>query len=158
ALLIVPSLLLVGLWAWRQQRSPRSAVQLAAAVAAAAALAGGWWYLRNQLLYGDPTAVHIILQTYRSRSIAEGLAVWSQALPYAWTTFWGRFGHGEVVLPASIYQALGAATLLAVVMLAWRWSTLDRFRRVVLVFLTVAGLVELGGLLAYLTIDPSGYN
>jgi 4-amino-4-deoxy-L-arabinose transferase-like glycosyltransferase len=138
----------------------------------AAAITCGGWYLRNQLLYGDPTAVQISRQA--SQTVAEGVSTWGASLKYAWSTFWGRFGQGDVVLPQPVYDGLSALTLLAALGLVLklvrfvrrRWSALASRQPTFLlaarpiwpyVFLAVAGLVEFLELLGYLTINPSGY-
>jgi 4-amino-4-deoxy-L-arabinose transferase-like glycosyltransferase len=138
----------------------------------AAAVTAGPWYLRNQLLYGDPTAVKISRQA--SQSVVEGVGMWSASLKYAWSTFWGRFGQGDVVLPQVIYDTLAVITLLAAVGLTLklarcvhrRWlspatrqpASCRTFQPLwPFVFLALAGLVEFLELLGYLTINPSGY-
>src|SRR5205085_8650803 len=112
----------VGAWGMRARVPVRKIGLLIGLMLAAAALSGGWWYVRNLVLYGEPTAVNVNLQAYGGRTVAQGLAVWNQALPYAWTTFWGRFGHGDVVLPGAIYVGLAAVCVVALagLVLAWR--------------------------------------
>ncbi len=158
AVFLIPAAV-VAVLAWAYQRRPplpRGALTLGALLATAAA-SGGWWYWRNQVLYGEPSAVNVNLQAYGGRSLAQGLAVWRQALPYAWTTFWGRFGHGDVVLAGWIYAAIGLLVILAVPGLIWRSLRPSTLPRPALAFLAAAGLGELAGLLAYLTLSPSGY-
>ncbi|MBI4770506.1 MAG: glycosyltransferase family 39 protein, partial [Chloroflexi bacterium] len=151
AFLLVPAALLVMAGSGRRVASAASRV---AWLGAGAALGGGWWYLRNLLVYGDPTAVGANLNAYGGQTAAQGVALWGQSLPYAWTTFWGRFGHGEVVLPGWIYLTLAGISLLAAIGLALRLFRAPD--RVPLLFLAGAGLVEFAGLLVYLTLSPTG--
>ncbi len=147
----------VAAWAWRARVPVRQANQYVAIVLGAAAVSGGWWYVRNVVLYGEPTAVNVNLQAYGGRTIAEGIAVWNQALPYAWTTFWGRFGHGDVVLPSWIYIGLAVFCLVAVVGLVRAWRRPHWIPRAEFAFLALAGALEFTGLMGYLTLSPSGY-
>jgi 4-amino-4-deoxy-L-arabinose transferase-like glycosyltransferase len=169
----------IAAWAWQQRLPWRRMVWLLTALLGAAVAGGGWWYARNQWLYGEPTALNVNFQAYGGRTVAEGLAVWHQALPYAWTTFWGRFGHGDVVLPAWFYWAMGALVVGAAAGWlgriahwgatspdvegtglrrsapgeVWRLRTPD----LALLFLVIVGLGEIVGMLGYLTLSPSGY-
>ncbi|MEP7356986.1 MAG: hypothetical protein ABI847_07075, partial [Anaerolineales bacterium] len=147
----------VAAWGWRARTPLRQTALLAGLVLAGAAASGGWWYARNLILYGEPTAVNVNLQAYGGRTLAQGVAVWNQALPYAWTTFWGRFGHGDVVLPSFFYIGLAVFCMVALagLVLAWRrslWVPRPEFA-----FLALAGVLEFFGLLGYLTLSPSGY-
>jgi hypothetical protein len=147
----------IAAWAWRGRVPTRRAGLIAGLVLAAAAASGGWWYVRNQVLYGEPTAVNVNLQAYGGRTLAQGVAVWNQALPYAWTTFWGRFGHGDVVLPSFIYLGLVVFCLVGTVGLVRAWRRPEWLPRPVFAFLALAGVLEFFGLVGYLTLSPSGY-
>jgi len=156
-LLIVPAVFVVGAWGRaRRQPLPRIVGYLAL-MGAAAAVTGGWWYLRNQFLYGEPTALGVNFEAYGGRSIVAGVAVWWQALPYAWSTFWGRFGHTDVVLPDWIYLTLGVITLLALLGLVFRILKSGEADSTLMAFLILAGVSEFAGLMGYLTLSPSGY-
>lgn len=153
-------------WAWldwvaHTRPGVRRAVGHLAGLGAAAALVSGWWFMRNLALYGDPTAMNANLAAFGSQSVAEGVANWGPALGYAWTTFWGRFAHGEVNLPEPVYVCLWAPTLAAAVGAAWRgWRARraagPRWR--VMAFLAVAGLAHFAALMGYLTLSPTGAN
>ncbi len=158
ALLLVPCLLLVLVWGRENQESVGGTAALIGMLALGAAAGGGWWSLRNQIIYGDWTGVTPHLDTYGRQSVVAGVALWGQSLPYAWTTFWGRFGYGDLVLPAWTYQTLAAISLLALAGLALAWRKLDRTTRALALFLGVAAVVELAGFVSYLTISPVGAN
>ncbi|GAB4480231.1 MAG: hypothetical protein Kow00124_26730 [Anaerolineae bacterium] len=90
-------------------------------IAAPVLAVAGWWYIRNTILYHDPTGIQAMFQTWQSEVIRPGrvaLDVGLQRTPYAYRTFWARFGHGAVGLPQPFYRAfdvlLGAALLGAV--------------------------------------------
>src|SRR5205085_550673 len=158
AIFLLPAAVIaVGAWGMRARVPVRKIGLLIGLMLAAAALSGGWWYVRNQLLYGEPTAVNVNLQAYGGRTLAQGLAVWDQALPYAWTTFWGRFGHGDVVLPSFVYAGLAVFCLAAAIGLLRAWRKPSWIGRPEFAFLLLAGVLEFFGLLGYLTLSPSGY-
>jgi 4-amino-4-deoxy-L-arabinose transferase-like glycosyltransferase len=94
------------------------------------AVIAGWWYLRNWLLYGDPTNLNALYVTWEGERISKhGLAFDMGLLrvPFAYSTFWARFGSGMVAMPAWVYQFYDALTaivllglLVGVVRLAYR--------------------------------------
>lgn len=55
---------------------------------------GAWWYVRNQLLYGDPTAMAVSLGALNGviRPGQLSLDVATMTLPFAYHTLWARFG------------------------------------------------------------------
>lgn len=69
-------------------------------------LIAGWWFIRNQLLYGEPTGFQEVTELWGVRNPLESFWVAVSELPYAWTTLWGRFGFGQIPLPQSIYDGL----------------------------------------------------
>jgi 4-amino-4-deoxy-L-arabinose transferase-like glycosyltransferase len=167
AFLAPPVALLILVWGQREGGLKR-AVGLLAAVTFGAALVSGWWFARNLALYGDPTAVNINLENFGGRtSVAEGLALWPEMLPYAWTTFWGRIGHGGIVLYDWMYQALAALTIAALIGLlrvqTHRSAPTEHAARITLLPLpsTLLPLTVLScfvGLLYYITVSPTGAN
>ena len=102
--------------AWRrgQWRGWLEMVALAAILTAATA---GWWFLRNYQLYGDPTGFRVVTELWGVRDPAESLPLVISELPYAWTTLWGRFGFGQIPLPAEIY--LGLRWFVGLALLGW---------------------------------------
>ncbi len=66
----------------------------------------GWWYIRNTLLYADPTGIRSMFVTWASEVIRPGridLAKGLQRTPYAYATLWARFGHGAVGMAEPFY-------------------------------------------------------
>lgn len=158
ALLIFPVGLLMVAWGQANRQSlGRVAGGLVMLVLGAVASCG-WWFARNLIVYGEPTSIDPILDAYGRQPLAQGVALWGQSVPYAWTTFWGRFGHGELVLPGWIYLTLAAISLLALIGLAFIFPRRDRSTRLLMTFLGAAGLIEFAGLLYYLSINPTGAN
>ncbi len=69
-----------------------------------AVLLSGWWFLRNELLYGDPTGLSMMLAIAgrRSATVSDLLREWEGFR----RSFWGVFGWMNVVMPSSLYIAL----------------------------------------------------
>ncbi len=157
-LLFVPAVALIGL----SDQTPRPtfwrSVTLLSMIGCGVVGVAGWWYARNWFLYGDLTAMSANLGNFGGQTVAMGVQNWSANWAYAWTTFWGRFGHGEVVLAETLYNRLGFITLLALAGLVYALITLPHPMRLWPAFLGVIGLSELAGLLYYLTISPTGAN
>ncbi|MBN1313058.1 MAG: glycosyltransferase family 39 protein [Anaerolineae bacterium] len=80
-------------------------------------LIAGWWYLRNLILFGDPTAMSLYFELipgdvmqpedFTPAGILSRLA-------YIYQTFWARFGYDTVPVSTSIYNFYGAITLFVV--------------------------------------------
>lgn len=84
-----------------------------ALIAGLALLVAGWWFARNWLLYGDPTGLNKVNELWAGRPAGGNWwALW-QGLPYLWTSLWGRFGYGQIPLPAAVYDVLLALCLFA---------------------------------------------
>jgi 4-amino-4-deoxy-L-arabinose transferase-like glycosyltransferase len=158
AFLIVPAVLSVWLWGWSQPGRWVLSLRNTLLIAAGVALSSGWWYVRNWLVYGDPTAVNINLANFGGQSFREGLATWPAMLPYAWTTFWARIGHGDVAWPEWVYTALALVSLGALLGLVIRLRRLSRAELISVIFLGSAGLAALVSLLYYITVSPTGGN
>ena len=76
------------------------------------ALLAGWWFVRNQMLYGEPTGIQRLTELWGVRDPADSLGVALFELPYVWTSLWGRFGYGQIPLPQIYYLVLGAVALI----------------------------------------------
>ncbi len=78
----------------------------------------GWWYVRNTILYGDPTAVRVLLETWQRETIRSGqlaLDVGLSRVPYGYQTFWARFGQGAVAVAQPIYGFFNLLTINAII-------------------------------------------
>ena len=103
--LLAPIELAYALKLWKQ-RDWRAFVRANALILGLAGLLSGWWFARNQVLYGDPLGVSVHSQLWNSRSPSDGWWALRQELPYLWSSLWGRFGYGQVVLPNALYRGL----------------------------------------------------
>ncbi len=83
----------------------------------AALLVCGWWFWRNWRLYGDWLGLEAMLSVAGARTAAWAtlLSEW-QGFRYS---FWGVFGGMNVVMPAAVYAALDALTVLSALGLLW---------------------------------------
>ena len=156
--LIGPITLLLLWWAWRRREPLPRTLGCLALLGLGAALVAGWWYARNQLIYGEPTGLGIDLKTYGSQPVALGVRLWPQSVPYAWTSFWGRFARGDLPLPDWIYALLTVLSALAVAGVILRVVVRrEPSDRTPVLFLAIASLTEIAGLMTVLTLTPSGY-
>jgi 4-amino-4-deoxy-L-arabinose transferase-like glycosyltransferase len=110
----------------------------------------GWWYVRNWALYGDPTLVSVLLQTWQAEVIRPGeiaLDVALQRIPYSYQTFWARFGQGAVPVHPAIYAFFDALIVIAGI----GWVARLGVRRVPFTreSLVMAGIVLIGLLREY---------
>lgn len=114
----------------------------------------GWWFLRNLRLYGDLTGLKRFNQLWAGRSFEGNWWVIAQQWPHLWSSFWGRFGYGQVPLPEIVYHALLAFCAMAIggyLLSLWRpvrWRSLLPSVVTVLVFGAVV--------LYYMLIQPAG--
>ena len=100
---------LIGLsvtWvAWRKKQW-RLWVESVIIIGLVTALLAGWWFVRNQLLYGEPTGVERLTELWGVRNPADSFGTALFELPYTWTSLWGRFGFGQIPLDEAIYIGL----------------------------------------------------
>jgi 4-amino-4-deoxy-L-arabinose transferase-like glycosyltransferase len=82
----------------------------------AALLVAGWWYAHNTLAYHDPFLTEAWRRTWpddvienRARAIPLALS----RLPFAYQTFWARFGGGAVGLPDAMQRVWDALVVAA---------------------------------------------
>ncbi len=85
----------------------------------------GWWYVRNAVLYGEPTGLTAMWQVVGRRG-DFGQDLWGEfrALRYS---FWGLFGWFSIAMPGWVYRVMDVISLLALVGLGLeigRWLSL----------------------------------
>ncbi len=144
--------------AWRKKQW-RQWWQTNIAIAAATLAVAGWWFVRNQLLYGEPTGVERLTELWGVRNPAESWGVAIFELPYVWTSLWGRFGYGQIPLPQAMYDGLWWLTLfasagLALPLLRRRPDLRQAGFPLLLLALNVA--LFFGVIFNYLLISPAG--
>ena len=81
-------------------------------IAGVAGLLSGWWFIRNQMLYGEPTGFEKLTELWGVRDPRDSFWLAVSELPYAWTSLWGRFGYGQIPLPSWMYAGLFGVLLL----------------------------------------------
>ncbi len=126
--LLVPTAVVILLVAWHK-RSPRVALRAGLAVALPALLLAGWWYVRNTVLYGEPTGLTAMWETVGRRD-DFGQDLWGEyrALRYS---FWGLFGWFSIEMPAAVYRVLDFLTALALAgigLSVLRWVSIGQWR------------------------------
>lgn len=86
-----------------------------------AALIAAPWFLRNWVLYGDPTGMALARQTVDLRSTPWTLADFAWLLKGWFLSFWGKFGGaGQLPMAGWIYGLVVVLSLLALAgILAW---------------------------------------
>jgi hypothetical protein len=123
------------------------------------AIMSGWWFVRNIQLYGELTGVNTMLRAWGSRPITEGLNNLSAQLSYVWTSYWGRFGIGQIVLPEWAYALLvilGVLSAIGLIKQVLRPTlTIDK-RGLALLALSV--IATLAALIMFAMVNPSGAN
>ncbi len=151
--------LAVTMVAWRHKQW-RLWLEVALISLGVTLLVAGWWFVRNQLLYGEPTGVERLTELWGVRNPAESFGLAIYELDYTWTSLWGRFGYGQVPLPDPIYSGLrwlvGLGLLgLLVPFLRRQWSDLRDLGPSLLI-LAVDVMLLFGVLFNYLLISPAG--
>lgn len=98
----------------RPQKRPAAFLRANLIILGLSAVIAGWWFVRNQVLYGDPTGFNAVTELWGVRDPLEsfGLA-WSE-IPNAWSSLWGRFGYGQIPLPGWVYRIIEWAAVLGV--------------------------------------------
>lgn len=91
--------------AWRD-KTWRLWLEVALLAGLVTAVLAGWWFVRNQVLYGEPTGFERLTELWGARNPADSWGLAIHELPYTWTSLWGRFGYGQIPLPEWIYLGL----------------------------------------------------
>jgi hypothetical protein len=138
-----------------------------------AGLLAGWWFVRNLILYGEPTGFERLTELWGVRDPRDSFGLAVSELPYAWTSLWGRFGYGQIPLPNILYTGLFMVLLLSVagyiIVVFRRWSDKRAGRDVpiinnspsrpitpALLLLTLNVVVFFAVLFNYLLVSPAG--
>lgn len=120
-------------------------------------LVAGWWFVRNQMLYGEPTGLRTLTELWGVRDPAESVPLAIQELPAAWSSLWGRFGFGQIPLPEPVYDTLAWAVLAG--LLGTAASLFQSRNRKLLVYLLLLSLdvvLAFAILFNYMLVSPAG--
>jgi len=121
--LLLMAAIVIALGAWHR-RSWRYVWQAGLSVGLVVLVLAGWWYVRNLVLYGEPTGLTAMWEVVGRRT-DFGQDLWGEfrALRYS---FWGLFGWFSIALPGWVYHVFDVFSLLALlglgIELARWWS------------------------------------
>ena len=144
-------------------RGLRRALVAFAIIVGVAALVSGWWFVRNQVLYGEPTGFERVTQIWGVRDPRDSLLLAVIEMPYAWSALWGRFGYGQIPLPGAFYALMLVIVLAGlgglVFHLGWRAARVTTWGRAWPPVIAVLGAQAAGMavvLAAYILVSPAG--
>jgi len=134
-------------------------VRAASIIGGLTILISGWWYIRNAVLYGEPTGFLRLTEIWGFREPTEGFQLAGRELGYAWTSLWARFGYGQIPMPNSYYLAIGIICgigLLGLVghLVINRTQIAAEWR--MLAVLVTSVVLNFMVLYAYITVSPAG--
>ncbi len=116
---LAPLALLVLLYVALRTRDLVLPAKSGAIVAGIAAAIAGWWYLRNVLLYGDPTTFQRLAVLVGQRSNPMSLWRWIGAENEGLRlSLWGVFGWFDILASPAFYQFYDALAILGLIGLA----------------------------------------
>jgi hypothetical protein len=154
ALAVVPLCVLLATGTtWRRR------LAALATVGAVVAVMAGWWLLRNRALYGELTGIEMWRRIWVWE---DGIVSLSNLLPglrAIWTSYWGQFGLGQVVMPEWVYGLLaltGLASLMGWALRLRRRQIGTEVDRRGLVVLAGGALTLLAALMWYALANPTG--
>jgi 4-amino-4-deoxy-L-arabinose transferase-like glycosyltransferase len=92
----------------------RQSLKVGAVVAVVALLVGGWWFVRNQVLYGDPTSMGRQMETWEdTRPDGPDLMAALREVGFLHDSAWGAFGYGQIPMPGWVYGLMRLLGLVA---------------------------------------------
>ena len=155
ALPLVELALIIAVW---PQRDWRGFIKANLFIVLFVALIAGWWFVRNTQLYGEPTGVQRMNELWGGRNPAESLGLAISEIPYAWSSFWGRFGYGQIPLPDAIYTGALIVSLIGLVglIIAFVRKQFDRIQIKQLVLVIFSALLFAAALFGYMLSSTAG--
>jgi 4-amino-4-deoxy-L-arabinose transferase-like glycosyltransferase len=146
---------LLVLWRTRDWRATLRGGLVVIGIAAAIA---GWWFVRNWMLYGDPTAMNMVNELWEGGEPSEGWWAVGQSLPYLWSSLWGRFGYGQLPLRETAYQLVFWFCAIALVghLIPHREGLREEPAPILLVPLIASILLFVAVVAYYIAIQPAG--
>ena len=155
ALPLVELALIIAVW---PQRDWRGFIKANLFIVLFVALIAGWWFVRNYQLYGEPTGIQRMNELWGGRNPAESLGLAISEIPYAWSSFWGRFGYGQIPLPDAIYTGALIVSLVGLVglIIAFVRKQFDHIQIKQLVLVIFAALLFAAALFGYMLSSTAG--
>lgn len=135
-LMLLPMGVLMAIW---READWRTRMRDGAAFLSVALAVGGWWYVRNGLLYGDPTGLstHFIHANLPQFPNLAGLL----------DTFYAQFGWALLRVEEPVYWVVRLVVLVGLAGVAWSlrrkgtfWSLAKEQRRELAIFAVMLGL------------------
>jgi hypothetical protein len=122
------------------------------------ALVAGWWFVRNDQLYGELTGVQRMNELWGGRNPTESFGLAVSEIPYAWSSFWGRFGYGQIPLPDWIYTGALIVSLLGLagLVVAFGRRQFDPVQIKQLVLVIFSALLFAAALFGYMLSSTAG--
>lgn len=117
SLLVVPTVALALVYrvlADRGRAGWGEVLRLGGVFALVTLLVGGWWFVRNLALYGEPTSMVSQTGVWGVRHNAPDLVAAARELGFAYDSFWGVFGYGQIPMPSLVYGVLRLLGFVAV--------------------------------------------
>ncbi|MCL4867484.1 MAG: hypothetical protein KJ063_00815 [Anaerolineae bacterium] len=148
--------------AWRRKQG-RLWLELNLLITATTLAVAGWWFLRNYLVYGDPTGFQEVTELWGMRDPRTSFGVaWSE-WSSVWSSLWGRFGFGQIPLPQRVYQLLWGMTLFAaagLIIELFSKNSTSRASRITfhpsLIYLILTVALFAAVVFAYMLVSPAG--
>jgi hypothetical protein len=159
ALPLVELALLIAVWPRAQRgRDWRGFIKANLFIVFFVAVIAGWWFVRNTQLYGEPTGVQRMNELWGGRNPAESVGLAISEIPYAWSSFWGRFGYGQIPLPDAIYIGALIVSLigLAGLVIAFARKQFDRIQIKQLILVIFSALLFAAALFGYMLSSTAG--
>jgi hypothetical protein len=163
ALFLIPVIVIAAFSDAFLRRSWRPLLRSLTVIFLVALAISGWWFVRNLIIYGEPTGLRRMLEVWEvKREPSYKLYLVLFEVPHSWRSFWGQFGHGQILLPDQIYSSLGWLAKLASIGLLilgyrqLRWRILSRIALCQLFTLLLTPFSFLLGMMGYMSLTAIG--
>jgi hypothetical protein len=123
ALILLPlTVFALAFAVWKRNLSANTALTMCAISVFGALLLTAPWLLRNEHLYGDLFAQHVVFHDLASRNIGPSVLIgkvgltWYMQMFFGWTfaSYWGVFDSMNMFLPTEVYILLAILSILTV--------------------------------------------
>jgi hypothetical protein len=122
---LVGALALTAGLVWFKGRDWRALLGMGATAGIVAAAIAGWWFVRNIVLYGDPTGLNAMLDVFGRREVAPGLAGLLAEFEGLRISYWAIFGWLNILSWPPLYKLLDLLTIAAIAGLVY-WLVIAR--------------------------------